>query len=376
MYSNWFVRFLLMITVGTKTGQALIHPSSRNDVKESSIPYHGPVEMILQSTSTTTTDEDVLIDNRMRRKGRKTSIGLNHDGVRTMANVVVEALSFASWCFLAALSLITMEDVFITTLSPARRAFVSSNISPSADEHHLISSSSHQSWGRTTVGGLGFGQSERERLALLGYADDNPMVATLPSYNEIMLHHRTVNVGHWTKPRTTIDAATAAAEVKAAVHTVCQCLQRVRHLNEVANQYGWDELRHELHSSPLSDLAFAAADLGRSSALLRETAGFEWGSCAWRHCGALADAQEAIDELDAMLGVLEPFEARFCLDIVERSLRDILAVVDWKLTAPEDRQYYQALPKYESILRDEDDESTAGTMDDAYLRTLQDLRVD
>ena len=31
-------------------------------------------------------------------------------------------------------------------------------------------------------------------------------------------------------------------------------------------------------------------------------------------------------ELYNLIGVLEPFECEFCLDIVERSLRDILAV--------------------------------------------------
>lgn len=49
-------------------------------------------------------------------------------------------------------------------------------------------------------------------------------------------------------------------------------------------------------------------------------------SCAWRHCGAQADAQEALAELYNLVGVLEPFECLFCLDIIERSLHDILAV--------------------------------------------------
>lgn len=39
----------------------------------------------------------------------------------------------------------------------------------------------------------------------------------------------------------------------------------------------------------------------------------QWKSCAWRHCGALADAQEAIDELDHHVGMLEPYECLFCL---------------------------------------------------------------
>ena len=55
--------------------------------------------------------------------------------------------------------------------------------------------------------------------------------------------------------------------------------------------------------------------------------GFDWGSCAWRHCGAAADSQEALAELRNSLGMFEPYECLFALDIVERSLRDMLAVV-------------------------------------------------
>lgn len=229
-------------------------------------------------------------------------------------------------------------------------------------------------WGTSTVKGLAFGENERQQLARLGYADENAMVATLPSYNEIMLRHRTVHVARW--------SGKANGNVKDAIHTVCYALQRLAYLNQLADQYGWTEIRQELLKAPFADLSFAAADLGRSSQVLRETAGFDWGSCAWRHCGALADAQEAMDELDYMLGVLEPFEARFCLDIVERSLRDILAVVDWSQAAPDDRQYYERLPKYESIVRDENDgeseeeSSSPRSIDDAYLRALQELRVD
>jgi hypothetical protein len=410
------VRFLLMAT----TGQALIlHPSRRHVVvKESSVSsilrcHPGPTgtsAIILQSsldttaaatktatTTTLTSSDDAGIDDEDRTTRRRSD-----ESRRWIPNALVEASLFASWCILIAVSLITMEDAFVTTLSPARRGGVGGSLASSSRpllvteqqvDRHFVSSGGRREWGQTTVHGLGFGQTERELLAQWGYADDNPMVATLPSYNEIMLHHRTVNVVHWTKqqqqhtPRrtsTTIDRTVAAAvattadeEVQAAVHTVCQCLDHVRHqLTGLADQYGWAELRQQLHTPPLSDLAFAAADLGRYSPLMRETAGFEWGSCAWRHCGALADAQEAIDELDHMLGVLEPFEARFCLDIIERSLRDILAVVDWNRAAPEDRRYYETLPPYESILRDERDEATVGTIDDAYLRALQDLRVD
>ena len=60
---------------------------------------------------------------------------------------------------------------------------------------------------------------------------------------------------------------------------------------------------------------------------LPELIGFDWGSCAWRHCGAKADAQEAIAELYSSVGMLEPFECRFIIDIIERSIRDVLLVI-------------------------------------------------
>lgn len=43
-------------------------------------------------------------------------------------------------------------------------------------------------------------------------------------------------------------------------------------------------------------------------------------SCAWRHCGALADAQEAFSELYNGLGLLEPYECLFVLDVIGKIL--------------------------------------------------------
>ena len=36
----------------------------------------------------------------------------------------------------------------------------------------------------------------------------------------------------------------------------------------------------------------------------RSEVGFDFGSCAWHHCGAFADVREAIDELDHLVGIL------------------------------------------------------------------------
>ena len=64
-------------------------------------------------------------------------------------------------------------------------------------------------------------------------------------------------------------------------------------------------------------------------------------SCAWRHCGAEADAQEALAELNNLSGVLEPFECEFIIDIVDRSLRDMIAVIPQKYLIQERVAMYQ-----------------------------------
>ena len=46
-----------------------------------------------------------------------------------------------------------------------------------------------------------------------------------------------------------------------------------------------------------------------------------------RHCGALANTQEAITKYYNSLGSHEPFECLFTTDVIERSVRDMHAVV-------------------------------------------------
>ena len=44
--------------------------------------------------------------------------------------------------------------------------------------------------------------------------------------------------------------------------------------------------------------------VGFVSLVTRSEVGFDFGSCAWHHCGAFADVREAIDELDHLVGIL------------------------------------------------------------------------
>ena len=113
--------------------------------------------------------------------------------------------------------------------------------------------------------------------------------------------------------------------------------------------------------------------------LVKSVVGFDWGSCAWRHCGALADAEEAIDEVEYLMGVLEPYEAIFCLDIVERSLRDILVAVPWDQVNPEDASRWRNWPAYVTKVSEhqqEDDDGLGSKIDDEYFQALQDFRID
>lgn len=209
----------------------------------------------------------------------------------------------------------------------------------------------------------------------LRYKDD--LNDQILSYNEVMLKHRQERVVRWR-------GETSDMEQKQAIHTVLECLKCVSRLQALAEDYQWDMIRSELLSEPLTQLEPAASFLRRKidEPLIRQSGegvvGFDWGSCAWRHCGALADAEEALDELQYMLGVLEPFEAIFCLDIVERSLRDILLVVPWDEAHAEDAASWRDYPTYQSktTFDAEDAEEADSKIDEAYVKALQEFRVD
>ena len=91
-------------------------------------------------------------------------------------------------------------------------------------------------------------------------------------------------------------------------------------MKALATNYEWDTLKEHIRNPTYfgQNLEQACYILKLSpdvylSKDARDEVGFSWGSCAWRHCGALADAQEAIDQLDHQVGMLEPHECLFCL---------------------------------------------------------------
>jgi hypothetical protein len=185
----------------------------------------------------------------------------------------------------------------------------------------------------------------------------------------------------WRRPQTVPDST--IIEQQTAIHTLIDCVQTLPGLRSAASDYQWKSVYEVLHTSPWTDLEDAAIVLRP----VDEAVGFGWTACAWRHCGALADWQEALAELDTLSGVLEPFEALFCLDIMERSVRDMLAEAPWAIATVTDRQVWQHLPAYEPHRTfeppndpdhpmDLQEAEEAWRLDEDYLKALQELRVD
>jgi hypothetical protein len=272
-----------------------------------------------------------------------------------LSKTLLPVCLFLLQSFLVALLILSWENYTCSNTLPSRHT----------------TSLKKDSWGANTVRGLAFGKAQR-----LSLADPDELVYIVPSYNEVMLQHRQERVPRW---RTIADQATVAQ----SYHTLLECLTVVQNLQESVSDYQWDTVRIALRSAPLLQLEPAAsalrATVDRDAIRAGGDAvvGFDWGSCAWRHCGALADAQEALDELEFMLGVLEPFEAVFCLDVVERSLRDILTVVPWDQVNPKDVQLWKKWPAYKPrISQNSSDEVGLDRIDEEYFRTLKEFRIE
>ena len=309
-------------------------------------------------------------------------------------------------------------------------------------------------FGQVTVSGMGFGRDER--LLLQSSQSQSPLDAGAEdsstrtmndrrSYNEIMLEHRSSRVPRWRKEMygqgsqqqrpTSLDAKSRSAAVFAtstaeSIRTLMKVLETLPKMQKMAENYQWEDLRETLRSPLLSkDMEIAAsrlrlatvvstAEASQTSDGSDDVIGFDWGSCAWRSnkCGALADAQEALDELDARIGLLEPYEVVFCLDIVERSVRDmlnpiffaadrdeysnnndnragagsdidearglrmLLAVEDDESSSSELLRLWRKLPAYQP-LKSHGGGAAGGDqeesrLDDDYLKALQELRID
>jgi hypothetical protein len=295
---------------------------------------------------------------------------------------VIQPISLLiSMSLLVAVCLVAWEDYGATNLWPSRHMIV---ITSNNKDH----SSVVEDFGSRTIHGLGFGRSQRLRIL----QEDSSVFAgsLLPeirAYNEVQEEHRLERVARWNQPPPT--TSTMEIAVTDLQHVLLQVLQ----LQTLVSDYQWDQVQSTIQTSITPKLEPAATVIRRYLTTqlgsqdhppamrkgFRDTAayeeiGFDWGSCAWRHCGALADAQEALDELDHLLGVLEPPECLFCLNVVERSIRDMLAVV------PAEFHATAGLPAYKPYLSLHIKDSTGefgeetDVLDLEYLKMLQELR--
>eukprot|EP00565_Helicotheca_tamesis_P008684 CAMPEP_0185732172 /NCGR_PEP_ID=MMETSP1171-20130828/15241_1 /TAXON_ID=374046 /ORGANISM="Helicotheca tamensis, Strain CCMP826" /LENGTH=472 /DNA_ID=CAMNT_0028401593 /DNA_START=55 /DNA_END=1469 /DNA_ORIENTATION=- len=225
-------------------------------------------------------------------------------------------------------------------------------------------------------------------------SDGSPPVITnmreIQSYNEIMEYHRNQRVKRWTPftSSTTTPTTITEEQVKQATHQIYISLNTILQLKEMAINYEWDEMTFVLRQPVLNlDLECACEVLRGAKGLVGEEGrleiGFDWGSCAWRHCGAQADAQEAIAELYNYVGLYEPYECLFVLDIIERSLRDIIMVVPVKYQKEEDWrglrdyvQYQPVNPRDDGYRGDGIDSVDTSSIDEDYLEALTGLKSD
>ena len=308
-----------------------------------------------------TVDVDVS-DKYEGRKQRNKS-----DGTILSWDDISQLSMYAAACLVGAIIISTYEDYDVTHTRP----------SPSTLRlpTSITSSKFTSSWARNfnfigaATKGMGWGQSDRGvPNATANYEPNHndghysfeewygSSAITLqwkPSYNEVMLQHRLERVPRWNEPtllppsaaetRNSVDATNE--QMKQAVLQLYHAVDELEILKSMADDYMWDDIKEHLNptsnthaSKPTSEYPLPLAleysmdvlkSLPSNVAMgnnrispysknnnlneLPKVIGFDWGSCAWRHCGAKADAQEAIAELYSDVGMLEPFECRFIL---------------------------------------------------------------
>ena len=177
----------------------------------------------------------------------------------------------------------------------------------------------HPRWTSPTWGGGG------EELSL--YSDDVAtarQLASLQSANDLAPARRRLESDWATlrkRPVSRSEAEAAFATVLRARAAVARAEAAVR-----AGSPRWvDEAEAAISSKLVRELEAAATVLASASALIgpegRADIGWQWGACGNRHCGAQADAAQALCKLRANLGMIVPLEALFYLDVAKVRVR-------------------------------------------------------
>ena len=346
---------------------------------------------------------------------------------------------FTTICLVGAVIVSTYEDYDVTHVRPSPSTLrqptdyatirSSDDIDSSSSSSPIVGNNKFNFIGAATKG---MGAGKADRLASTfddWYGTSATTLQDVRGYNEIMLEHRRSTIPKWigqkedTNDLGLLGSDTASRisytvtkesksypkeELQEAVLQLYNSLDELDKLKTMSDDYMWDEVKDMLRplsrgSGNVNTLrqTFESLDVLKTAPLyyksiannnnqfqhktlgglnnvdqLPELIGFDWGSCAWRHCGAKADAQEALAELYTSVGMLEPFECRFIIDIIERSIRDVLLVVPDELRPLSSDGTVLELKSYEPYVSQAElageDESMG--IDVEYVNALNSLR--
>lgn len=288
----------------------------------------------------------------------------NDDGLLQWTDIIPISL-FTTLCIAVAILVSTYEDYDVTHTRPSPSTLRLPNSSSSSRFNFIGAATRGMGWCSSK---RGIAHSEDQTSSTPSFEEWYGTSATTlqfkPSYNEIMLLHRTERVPRWYSRSLGSDSpspsknnnvpVTTKEELQQAVSQLYTSIDELDELKLMADDYNWDGIKE--YMNPVANTLDAVEGrvqqqtststyvlpsaleysmdilktynngVGNGNKELPELIGHDWGSCAWRHCGAKADAQEAIAELYNNVGMLEPFECRFIIDVVERSIRYVLAV--------------------------------------------------
>ena len=283
--------------------------------------YHRPLNLRYQQPlySSTIDMESDCINNQTLNNHQSNRLLILHD--------ILPISLFIICCLISALLLSTYEDYDVTHVRP----------NPST----LRRPTSKFNFVGAATKGMGWGVSDRisyktieETLNTDSYDEDfeewyGASAATLqwkPSYNEIMAQHRLERVPRWIKGQSgTSSFIRSTDEAQQAVMDLYKSLNELNDLKLMADNYQWEDIKDVLNPKNPSCIRHAleySLDVIKFYSISNHNnyqddvptvIGFDWGSCAWRHCGAKADGQEALAELYSSVGMLEPFECRFVI---------------------------------------------------------------
>lgn len=376
---------------------------------------------------------DIDVPSSKETGTNKNSFNQNNDNNLLIWKDILPISLFGTICLAGAVLISTYEDYDVTHVRPSPSTLrLPNDISNSRIDAPMTSNNKFNFIGAATKG-MGSGRSDRLAETFdAWYGTSATTLQGVRGYNEIMLEHRRETIPKWTGQNMDSDTnlglmgtdtasrisfATSAKEVRSyskeelreAVLQLYKSLDEIDNLKTMADDYMWEEIKDMLQpsSSTVSgnentlrqsfeslEILKSAPQYYKSTAEntnqqqqltstdrnnvdeLPELIGFDWGSCAWRHCGAKADAQEALAELYTTVGMLEPFECRFIIDIMERSMRDVLLVVpdDLRPIASDGRMV--ELKPYEPYVSQADQSGGDESMgiDFEYMNALNSLR--